>query len=111
MTNRMTPSKFGQQNRQGDWSTKSGQNPNQTPGQQTQNPNQGSQQGGGQQRDPRRQWKRTARFREQFCLAEFFRLPTRLLRHFPLLGARCPSVHALRGGGYGTLIFHSPAKP
>src|ERR1700730_9937747 len=45
------------------------------------------------------------------CLAEFFRLPIRLLRHLPLLGARCPSVHALRGGGYGTSIFHSPAEP
>jgi hypothetical protein len=30
--------KYGQQNRQGDWSIKSGQNPNQTPGQPTQNP-------------------------------------------------------------------------
>ena len=51
---------------------------NQTPSQQTQNPNQGGQQGGGQQRDPQRWWKRTARFDEQFCLAEFFRLPIRL---------------------------------
>src|ERR1700686_4892306 len=40
------PNKYNQQNRQGDWSTKSGQNPNQTPGQQTQNPNQGGQQSG-----------------------------------------------------------------
>ena len=40
-----------------------------------------------------------------FCLAKFFRLPIRLLRHFPFLGARCPSVHALRGGSYGTSIF------
>src|SRR5580692_3343540 len=30
------------------------------------------------------------------------------IRHFPFLGARCPSVHALRGGCYGTSIFHSP---
>jgi hypothetical protein len=80
------PNKYGQQNRQGDWSTKSGQNPNQTPGQQTQNPNQGGRQIGGQQRDPQRLWKRTARFDQQFCLAELFRLPIRLLRHFPLLG-------------------------
>jgi hypothetical protein len=47
---------------------------------------------------------------EQSWLAKFFRLPIRLLRHFPFLGARCPSVHALRGGSYGTSIFHSPAK-
>jgi hypothetical protein len=48
------PNKYGQQDRQGDWSAKSGQNPNHTPGQQTQNPNQGGQQSGGQQRDPQR---------------------------------------------------------
>src|SRR6202022_3911832 len=104
------PNKYGQQNRQGDKSAKSGQNPNQTPGQQTQNPNQGGQQSGGQQRGPQREWKRTARFDEQFCLAEFSWLPIRLLRHFPFLGARCPSLHALRGGSYGTSIFHSPAN-
>jgi len=103
--------KYGQQNRQGDWSTKSGQNPNQTLGQQTQNPNQGGQQSGGQQRDLQRRWKRTANFDEQSCLAGFFRLPIRLLRHFPFSGARRPSVHALRGGSYGTSIFHSSAKP
>ena len=39
----------------------------------------GREQSGGQQRDPQRQWKRTAHFDEQFCLAEFFRLPIRLL--------------------------------
>src|SRR6266436_6623767 len=43
-----------QQNRQGDYSAKSGQNPKQTPGQQTQSPNQGGQQSGGQQRDTQR---------------------------------------------------------
>ncbi len=48
------PNKYGQQNRQGDKSAKSGQNPNQTLGQQTQNPNQGGQQSGGQQRGPQR---------------------------------------------------------
>src|SRR2546421_7550201 len=48
------PNKYCQQNRQGDWSAKSGQNPNQTLGQQTQNPNQGDQQSGGQQREPQR---------------------------------------------------------
>jgi hypothetical protein len=48
------PDKYGQQNRKGDQSAKSGQNPNQTLGQQTQNSNQGGQQGGGQQRDPQR---------------------------------------------------------
>jgi hypothetical protein len=48
------PNKYGQQNRQGDWSAKSDQNPNHTPGQQTQNPNQGGQQSGGRQRDPQR---------------------------------------------------------
>ena len=52
------PNKYGQQNRPGD--------PNQTPGQQTKSKQSGLQ-GGGQQRDPRRQWKRTARFDEQFC--------------------------------------------
>src|SRR3954469_21518968 len=31
--------------------------------------------------------------------------------HPPFLGARCASVHALRGGSYGTSTFHSPAKP
>jgi len=59
------PNKYGQQNRQGYWSTKSGQNPNQAPGQQAQNRNQGSQQSDGQQRDPQRGGKRTARFDEQ----------------------------------------------
>ena len=48
------PNKYGQQNRQGDKSAKSGQNPNQTPGQQAQNPDQGGQQSGGQQRGPQR---------------------------------------------------------
>jgi hypothetical protein len=63
------PNKYGQQDRQGDWSAKSGQNPNNTPGQQTQNPNQGGQQSGGQQREPQRGRKRTAHLDEQ--LAEY----------------------------------------
>ena len=77
--------KYGQQNRHGDMSAKFGQKPNQTPGQQTQDPNQGGQQSGGQQRGPQRLWKRTARFDEQFWLAKFFQLPIRVLRHFPFL--------------------------
>jgi hypothetical protein len=64
----------------------------------------------------RRPTKRSATLMETNCSlrrAVFFssRLPIPLLRHFPFLGARCPSVHALRGGSYGTSIFHSPEKP
>ena len=84
------PNKYGQQNRQGDKSAKSGQKPKQTPGQQTQNPNQGGQQSGGQQRDPRRQWKRTARFDEQFCLAEFLPAPSPPSSTLPILRRTMP---------------------
>jgi hypothetical protein len=48
------PNRYGHKNRQGDQSAKPGQNPNQTLDQQTQNPNQGGEQRGGQQRDPQR---------------------------------------------------------
>jgi hypothetical protein len=34
-------------------------------------------------------------------------VPIRLLRHLPFLGARCPSVHALRGGSYINFSFAS----
>jgi hypothetical protein len=79
MTNRMIPTSIVSRiDRAISPLAKSGQNPNQTPGQQTQNPNQGGQQSGGQQRDPQRLMETNCSLPRAALFSRVFRLPIRL---------------------------------